>query len=180
MTTSQNTTLPCRSLMELKIRSRILLKAAMQEKPDALNALKQSGQLEPPFRHKDGLKAVSRLAGFKSWQHASHVLGGSAQIGEDMGELWYDSQCGSFLNIWCRNYEEARDQFERENNYFLFPYKTQFVVTNDEYVRAIGFQTNHPALQRNGRDFIEFYGSSGWDDLTFHRLQNVMGSASSA
>ncbi|MDF2367575.1 hypothetical protein [Sneathiella sp.] len=175
MSTSENTTNACRSLAELKIRSRILLKAAAQEKPAALHTLRKFGKQEPPFQHKDGLKAVSRLAGFKNWQHASHVLGGAANIGDDMGVIWYDTKCTGLLNIWCRNYAEAQEQFDQRENGFLFPYKTQFVVTNGEYVRALGFETDHPLLQVPNRNFVEIYGTPAWDDLTFQRLQQAMG-----
>lgn len=176
MSISENKPIACRSLAELKIRSRILLKAAAQEKPEALKTLSKFGKQEPPFQHKDALKAVSRLAGFKNWQHASHILGGSAHIGDDMGVLWYSNKCTVLLNIWCRNYEEAQEQFSQRKGSFLFPYKTQFVITDDEYVRALGIDTDQPMLQGPSRNFAENYGSPTWDDLTFQRLQHAMGS----
>ena len=52
MSTSQNNSMSCRSLAELKIRSRILLKAANQKKPEALSVLNRAGSPEAPFKHK--------------------------------------------------------------------------------------------------------------------------------
>ncbi len=174
MSIPENRAITCRSLAELKIRSRILLKAAAQEKSEALQTLRKFSTQEPPFQHKDALKAVSRLAGYKNWQHASHILGGSASIGDDMGELWYSRKCTGLLNIWCRNYEEAQEQFSQQEDRFLFPYKTQFVITNDDYVRALGFETDHQMLHQPNRNFVEIYGSPVWDNLTFQRLQHAM------
>lgn len=176
MSMSENTSITCRSLAELKIRSRILLKAAAREKPEAVKILRKSGKQEPPFQHKDALKAVARLAGYENWRHAHHVLGGSARVGDDMGMLWYNHKCAALLNLWCRNYEEAQDQFGRREGYFLFPYKTQFVVANDDYIRALGFTADHLLAQVRNRNFVEIYGSPAWDDLTFQRLQEALGS----
>ena len=178
MSISDNRSITCRSLAELKIRSRILLKAAAQEKPYALQTLRKFGKQEPPFQHKDGLKAVSRLAGFKNWQHASHILGGSATIGEDAGVLWYSNKCTGFLNVWCRNYEEAKEQFDQRSDNYLFPYKSQFVVANAEYVRALGLEIEDFQAQEGCRNLVDLYGSSAWDDLTFKRLQKAMGGTS--
>ncbi|WP_288903483.1 hypothetical protein [uncultured Sneathiella sp.] len=176
MSISENTSITCRSLAELKIRSRILLKAAADKKPEAVKILKKSGKQEPPYQHKDALKAVARLAGYKSWQHAHHVLSGSARVGDDMGTLWYDPKCSGLLNLWCRNYEEALIQFVQREGYFLFPYKTQFVVANHDYIRALGFTADHSLAQAGNRNFVEIYGSPAWDDLTFQRLQQALGS----
>ena len=124
------------------------------------------------------MKAIARLAGYRNWQHASHVLGGSAQIGDDMGDLWYSHKCLGLLNIWCRNYEEALEQFDQRKGCFLFPYKSQFVVTNDDYVRALGFDTAYILLKSTNRNLVGIYSSADWDDLTFLRLQEVLGNAS--
>ncbi len=176
MSIPKNNPLARRSLAELKIRSRILLKAADQQQSNALKILSSTTRTDPPYKLKDALKSVARTAGFKDWQHARHVLGGSAQIGEDMGEIWYSVKCHGLLNIWCRNYGEAREQLEKQEDYFLFPYKTQFIVANDAYVNALGVETGHKLRQSENRDLVATYGSSYWDDLTFLRLQEAMGS----
>lgn len=175
MSSSPNEFCPQKSLGELKIRSRILTKAANSGRPNAIRLLQAHGKADGPFQHKDGLKTVSRLAGFKDWQHASLVLSGAAKIGEDMGSLWYSPKCGVLLNIWCRDYPEAMAQFDSGAGRFLFPYKSQFLIVEDDFLRTIGLDPDHAMFsQAANRNFMQSYGSPDWDLLVFTRLQEAM------
>ncbi len=175
MSSSPKEFCPQKSLGELKIRSRILTKAANSGRSNAISLLKTHSRPEGPFQHKDGLKTVSRLAGFKDWQHASLVLSGGAKIGEDMGSLWYSPKCGVLLNIWCRDYAEAIEQFESGAGKFLFPYKRQFLIVEDDFLETIGLDPDHAIFgQPPNRNFVQSYGSPDWDLLVFKRLQNAM------
>ncbi|PHQ71355.1 MAG: hypothetical protein COB93_03425 [Sneathiella sp.] len=165
-----------KSLGELKIRSKILVKSANGGDPDAQAMLRLSLKSEPPYQHKDGLQFIAQKAGFRDWRHAAHVLSGEAEIGEDMGTLWYDRKCGGLLNIWCRNYEEARGEFEGHPDAYLLPYKTQFVIGDEDFMRALGLLAQgRPQRPSSARDLVSSYGSEAWDNLTFSRLQTALG-----
>ncbi len=175
MSSTANDICPQKSLGELKIRSRILTKAANSGRTNAINLLNTHSKSEGPFQHKDGLKTVARLAGFKDWQHASLVLSGGAKVGEDMGSLWYSPKCGVLLNIWCRDYKEAKEQYEEGTGKYLFPYKSQFLIVEDDFLRTIGLDPDHAIFsQPANRNFVQSYGSPDWDLLVFKRLQDAM------
>ena len=166
---------PYKALSELKIRSKILLKAANQNNPETIRLLSNNGTHNGPFKHKDGLELVSKWAGFKNWRHASHILSGSAQIGEDMGTLWYNNKCQVYLNIWCRNYAEAKEQYALEVGKFIVPYKTQFIIVDNDYIQALGLKANMTDFTADGsRDLAGNYGSVTWDNYTFSRIQSAL------
>ncbi|MEH6545640.1 MAG: hypothetical protein V7701_04400 [Sneathiella sp.] len=167
---------PHKSLAELKIRSKIMLKSANSKNPKTLELFAQNGAVDGPYKHKDGLKLVSKKVGFKNWQHASHVLSGSAQIGEDMGTLWYDGKCQVFLNIWCRDYAEAKDQHSSHSGKYIVPFKTQFIIVDDEYMNALGIKIKMGDFATNkDRDLAGQYGTKNWDNYTFSRIQFALG-----
>jgi hypothetical protein len=166
---------PYKALAELKIRSKILLKAAGQNDPETTRLLLNNGAHNGPFKHKDGLELVSKRAGFKNWRHASQILSGSAQIGEDMGTLWYDNRCQVFLNIWCRNYAEAKEQLALQVDKIMVPYKKQFIIVDNDYVRALGLDTDMANFTTEiNRDLAGSYGTSIWDNFTFSRIQSAL------
>jgi len=167
---------PQKSLGELKIRSKILVKAANNGGADAVKKLSAIVKADPPYQHKDGLKYVARTAGFRDWQHAAHILSGNAKVGEDMGTLWYSRKCMALLNIWCRDYNEALEELSKRSNVYLLPYKRQFIIVDDDFMRALGLlPQGRPNGPSTNRDLIQNYGTEEWDNLTFSRLQDALG-----
>ena len=169
---------PHKSLAELKIRSKIMLKSANQNDPGTLKLFSRNGTVAGPYKHKDGLKLVSKRAGFRNWQHASHVLSGSAQIGKDMGTLWYSQRCQVFLNIWCRDYADAKNQYLSHPGKFIVPFKTQFIIVDDEYMNALGIKIERGDFDTNeDRNLAGQYGTKNWDNYTFSRIQFALGTS---
>lgn len=169
---------PHKSLAELKIRSKIMLKSAAQNNLTVIDIFSKYGSASGPYKHKDGLKLVSQRSGFRNWQHASHVLSGAAQIGDDMGTLWYNQKCQVFLNIWCRDYSDAKNQYFSHPGKYIVPYKTQFVIVDNEYMMALGINIDSNDFATNeDRDLAGQYGTKTWDDYTFSRIQFALGKA---
>ncbi|USG61836.1 hypothetical protein NBZ79_02465 [Sneathiella marina] len=167
---------PHKSLAELKIRSKIMLKSANQNNPGTIELFSRNGVAAGPYKHKDGLKLVSQWAGFKNWQHASHVLSGSSQIGEDMGTLWYTRRCQVFLNIWCRDYDEAKKQHLLHPGKYIVPFKTQFIIVDDDYMKALGIKMDMSDFDTNEEgNLAGQYGTKNWDNYTFSRIQFALG-----
>ena len=89
---------------------------------------------------------LARQLGFKSWQHAKQQLEKDQTPTDDWGTLFYNRHSGAFLNKWCRNREEADALFSESHNAYLLPYKTQFIVAESEYIKALTPDENDLSL----------------------------------
>jgi hypothetical protein len=84
------------------------------------------------------------------------------------------------LNIWCRNYEAAEEEFRKTEDGILVPYKNQFIVGNDDYQKALGLSIQNELLQaKPNRNLAKIYGTQAWDQLVFERIQSALGPANS-
>lgn len=59
-----------------------------------------------------------------------------------------------FLNRWFAHYEQARASLEKEGGY-LFPYKSQFFITEREAIRELGLDPDDPDWELIGRDWVK-------------------------
>jgi hypothetical protein len=148
-------------LNELKTRARLRLNAAKREGSAAAEDL----------RLRDCLNQVSRDAGFAHWEHARQVLGGLAAPGEDMGSFWHAPHTGILLNLWFAKYEQARAALDADPAAFLLPYRRQFMVVQDDFVRELGVDPGDAAWARVGHDLVRGYGSADWEQLALRRLK---------
>lgn len=150
-------------LAELKVRARLRLNAARRDgEPGAL-------------RLRDCLHEVARAVGFQHWEHARRVLGGQAQPGEDMGRFWYAPRCIVHLNTWIADRGEALAALRRSSG-FLLPYRRQFVLVEEGFVRELGLDPADPAWAAVGRDLVSTCGSAAWQALAWQRLAAPAGS----
>jgi len=77
----------------------------------------------------------------------------------------YVPRMGAFLNRWFAKYEDARKSLETEGGY-LFPFKDQFFVTENEAVRELGLEPNDPDWALIGWDWVK-----PLDEKALRRLQ---------
>ncbi len=150
-------------LDELKTRARL-----------RLNAAKRGDEPGAP-RLRDCLHEVARAVGFQHWEHARRVLGGEAQWGEDMGRFWYAPRCIVHLNTWIADRGQALAARERTAG-FLLPYRRQFVLVEEGFVRELGLDPADAAWEAAGRDLVSAYGSPAWKALARQRLSAPAGS----
>jgi hypothetical protein len=146
------------AIEELKTRARLLRTASVRTDGGAL-------------RLRDGLHEAAREAGFQHWEHARRVLGGQAGPGDDMGTFWHAPACHSLLNAWFAQPGRAREAQAAQPGSFLLPYARQFVVAQDDYVRALGLDPADGAWAQVHRDLVAGYGSAAWSDLCVQRLR---------
>jgi hypothetical protein len=59
-----------------------------------------------------------------------------------------------FVNRWFVKYEQARTSREKEGGY-LFPYKSQFFVTEREAIRELNLDPDDPDWQLIGWDWVK-------------------------
>lgn len=147
-----------RALTELKTRARL-----------RLNAWKAS---QPELRLRDCLNAVSRDAGFDDFPHARRVLNGEARPGDDFGTFWYAPRCAGLLNQWFATYEEARAALEATpQRSFLLPYKRQFMVVEDDFIRALGLGPEDEGWAKIGFDAVPSLGVISWENTALGRMK---------
>ncbi len=143
---------------ELKVRARL-----------QLNAVKKAGEGDAP-RLRDCLHDAARAAGFLHWEHARRVLDGLAAPGDDMGSFWHAPRCNVLLNHWYADLGRAREARAKSGG-FLLPYRRQFVVARDEYIRELALEPADEAWSALGRDLVSGYGSTAWSALCMRRLK---------
>jgi hypothetical protein len=144
-------------LVELKTRARLRLNAARRQHPD--------------LRLRDCLNQVAREAGFAHWDQGRSVLGGEAQVGDDMGRFWHAPACNSLLNAWFANYDDACSALATKQGAVLLPYQRQFIVAGEPFIRELGLDHRDAAWAAAGHDLVRAYGTGPWSRLAFQRLK---------
>ena len=153
-----------RLLQELKTRARLRLNAMRRGAADGPDATGDA-------RLRDCLQAVSREVGFVHWEQARQVLGGQARAGDDQGSFWYAPACAALLNIWFAGYAEAVSARPLHRHAVLLPYRRQFVLAGNDFVRELGLDPDSPAWAEADRDLVRSAGSPAWEALAWNRLQ---------
>ncbi len=155
-------------LTELKTRARLMLNASKRDQSAA--GAPQAGH-GAELRLRDCLNRAARDAGFTHWDHARRILGGLAAPADDMGTFWHAPACHALLNAWFTDADRARTALAATRGGFLLPYKRQFVVTQDQYIREMGLDPADTAWATLRRDLVAGYGSPAWAELAARRLK---------
>ena len=154
-------------ITELKTRARLRLNALRR---DAGNVPADVAEAAAN-RLRDCLIAVAREAGFSGWEQALRVLDGHAVSGDDMGTFWHAPRCNGLLSHWFAHIEQARECLALGEHRVLLPYRRQFVVVDDHYLRELGLGIGDKAWGEAGRDLVQAYGSAAWLALCNQRLR---------
>jgi len=144
-------------LVELKTRARLQLKALRPEQPELM--LRQC------------LNQAAVNVGFAHWDQARQVLGGAARPGDDMGSFWHAPACDTLLNAWFARHADAVTALAAKPGSVLLPYRRQFVVAAEPYIRELGLDPRDPAWAAAGHDLVRTYGSEAWSALAWQRLK---------
>ncbi|HTD03437.1 hypothetical protein [Undibacterium sp.] len=160
---------------ELKTRARLLLNALESVQPEAAAraqriSKKRRWPVPEAWQLRHCLNIVAAEAGFTHWDHARVVLGGEAHPGDDMGDFWCEAESAVFLNHWFADYRLALECLQGESRRFLLPYRRQFVVTGEHYLRHIGLDPDEVAWTEIGRNLVTGYASAAWLRLSEQRL----------
>lgn len=103
-------------------------------------------QILAQAKHKHALAVIAREAGFEDWVQL--------KISFDPARL-FGPRTAVFLNLWFRNYEEARQALTTEPKWYLFPYRRQFVVCEAQLLEDQNIDTSDPDWERIGRDWVK-------------------------
>ncbi|MEJ6395378.1 hypothetical protein V8J82_19110 [Gymnodinialimonas sp. 2305UL16-5] len=130
-----------RLLREAGIRASHLLKAARAGDPAALEKL-------------DGVTKRRRALDV-----AAHDIAGTSYASLRVGagvaqpEQFFTPKMSAFWNHWFAHYVEAAAH-RAANGGVLLPYKTQFVVVELHFLRALGLDPDDPDWRRIGFDWV--------------------------
>jgi hypothetical protein len=169
---------PNACINELKTRARLGLNAIEAGDVQLLErAAKVSGvRMATPttsggWKLRHAFTLVARSVGFRSWDQARLALGGQAQIGDDMGTFWHAPRCLGILNHWFAHYGDARDALGQMPGHALVPYRRQFIVVNQAYLRELGLDEALADEANAPLDLVALYGSERWQALCWSRLR---------
>ena len=76
----------------------------------------------------------------------------------------YVEKMDLFVNRWFAKYEQARASLEKEGGY-LFPYKSQFFITEREAIRELGLDPDDSDWELIGWDWARPHDTAAWERL---------------
>jgi hypothetical protein len=105
------------------------------------------------LKRKHALAVVAREAGFQDWPELKASMCPNVDIGFDTSRLF--QRTATFLNLWYRTYDEAREVLTTNPKRYLFPYRNQFVVCEGQLLEDQGIDIADPDWERIGRDWAQ-------------------------
>lgn len=146
-------------ITEAKIQASILLKSYRLSEKQIANRAAQRFQrlaefadytiadiLEKTIKHKHALAVIALENGFKSWfdfkAQTAFIVGG-------------------FLNKWFTSYEEAKLQQQLSGG-FLFPYKHQFFICEEGYIKYLGLDPRDVDWKLIDYDYVYPLNKAAW------------------
>jgi len=165
------------ALAELKTRARLRLRALKQGEASSVDRTRSTlaAQRWPwpqAWQLRLCLNVAAAEAGFSHWEHARTVLGGQARPGDDMGTFWHAPGCNHLLNEWFAGYAQARQALGGDASRYLLPYRHQFVVADDPYLRELGLAPSPLLWAALAGDLVAGYGTRAWAQLCLLRLRS--------
>jgi hypothetical protein len=118
------------------------------------STLEQIAASRKRIQRKHALAVIAKEAGFQDWPQLKTASAANLPAGFDTTKLFQARSAGS-LNLWFRNYEEARQAMTTEPKRYLFPYRHQFVVCETALLEDQGIETSDPDWERIGRDWAK-------------------------
>jgi hypothetical protein len=154
-------------LRECKVRASLLLKelcgadaARARRAAERLRTLPAFASLSPEevvargesVRHKHALAVIAREQGFPSWEALKAVRDEETPPRLSI-EAFFTRASSGFLNRWFSTYDEALAA-QRTSGGFLFPFRKQFFLCEEDFVRALGVDPSDPDWERMGRNWV--------------------------
>ena len=59
------------------------------------------------------------------------------------------------LNVWCRNYEEAKEYLDSHRGFYLLQYKGNCFLAQSPYIIDLGLNPADPDWEKIGRDWVQ-------------------------
>lgn len=142
-------------LEKLRSQAAILHKDAAE--PDNQRRFRAAlPEVPPKPARKHALEVIARECGFAKWAEAKQFVEKLPADGVHAG-----GRGGGTFNQWFRDYPAAREAWKRDGG-FLFPFRDQYFVCEDEFVRGIGGDPADRDWDLAGRDFANPKDVQAW------------------
>lgn len=180
-------------LYEYRVKARRLLKqlrsGGESETAEAAARFRKLGRFEEKsvahilddlkdVQLKHALSVVALEQGYESWvalkRHEETKETPSVAQKQARAErtLMYEKGLDVLLNRWFARYEDARKSLEKLGG-FLFPYKHQFFVCEEEGIRILGLDPDDPDWERIDWDWSRPRDQDAWKRLEEKRSQAI-------
>jgi hypothetical protein len=165
-------------LRECKVRASLLLKelcgadaARARRAAERLRALPVFARLSPEevvargesMRHKHALAVIAHEQGFPSWEALKAARDEETPPRLNI-EAFFARGSSAFLNRWFSTYDQALAA-HRTGGGFLFPFRKQFFVCDEEFIRALGADPSDPDWEGMGRNWVAPLDTAARDRL---------------
>lgn len=158
------------SIDEYKIQASLLLKSLQANDTSKRNMAIQQLKVVPQLaqlsseaiqhqaKRKHALAAIACKHGFGSWQalreHCEY----------QNSQPFVRNYVGGHLNKWFATYEEAKAEQQVAGG-FLFPYKKQYFICDQHFVRQMGLDAGDADWQAIGFDWVKPLSIKAWQRL---------------
>ncbi|WP_120495931.1 hypothetical protein [Kiloniella sp. EL199] len=152
---------------ELKHNARILHRNLTTGKQASLAFIKKNPDFKnlsdlaiiETVKRKHCLSQIAKALGFKGWSHLSQIIQmetppvpTSERSELDYGKILCSSRCMPYTNFWTVFYLEAKEHRDQTNGYLL-TYGTQFLVTEQDFIKTLGLDPKDPDWNLIERDW---------------------------
>lgn len=117
-------------LESLKIKAKLLQKA--------------KSKAGKPIQLKEAFEIIAKAAGFPSWREQKAAIEKTNFLGL--------AKSGPQIQVWFRDYEEARAHAQETGGY-LIPHEKDFFVGDLDFLKSLGLTENDPDLKAVGSDW---------------------------
>jgi hypothetical protein len=103
------------------------------------------------------LDLIAYEEGHGDWATLSKLLyeQDKSLIDSEDTELYILNASEFNLNVWCRNYEEAKEYLDSHRGFYLLQYKGQCFLAQSPYIIDLGLTPGDPDWEKIGRDWVK-------------------------
>lgn len=134
------------SLESLKIKAKLLQKAKIKASND--------------FALKDAYAILAKTAGYRSWKEMKDDY--------EVSDVFNPPRWSAQWKNWFNTREEALEHFNSRENY-LIPFRKQFFICDENYIKALGIEMDDDDLNAVGNDWTNPQDVKSWGRLV-HKI----------
>ncbi|WP_070259637.1 hypothetical protein [Janthinobacterium lividum] len=103
------------------------------------------------------LDLIAREEGHGDWMTLSKLLHEQDKglTDSEDTELYILNASEFNLNVWCRNYEEAKEYLDSHRGFYLLQYKGQCFLAQAPYIIDLGLTPGDPDWEKIGKDWVK-------------------------
>ena len=121
-------------------------------------------------RLKHALAVIARENDYPSWRALKHAWEDPQQA--ESATSMYEPGFDVLLNRWFAHYTDAAESLAEQGG-FLLPYKSQFLICEDEGIRLLGLDPRDPDWPKIGWNWVQPADREAWQRLHRKRQEQL-------